>query len=86
VRYYQRMLGFTVMGPERLNRRVDAAAVLMRLDFAHARQQIERFAGRPELSAEHSLYPHFFSAKEESGIVARLPLTQMHEIGPTARN
>ena len=86
VRYYQRMLGFTVMGPERLNRRVDAAAVLMRLDFAHARQQIERFAGRPELSAERSLYPHFFSAREESGIVARLPLTQMYEDGPTARN
>lgn len=73
VRYYQRMLGFTVMGPERLNRRVDAAAVLMRLDFTHARQQIERFAGRPELAAERSLYPHFFSPKEEAGIVARLP-------------
>ena len=73
VRYYQRMLGFTVLGPERLNRRVDAPAVLMRLDFAHARLQIERFAGKPELGSERSLYPHFFSAKEEAGIVARLP-------------
>ena len=76
VRYYQTMLGFTVVGPERLNRRVDAPAVLMRLDFTHARQQIERFAGRPELGAGRSLYPHFFSAKEESGIVARLPLNK----------
>lgn len=74
VRYYQRALGFTVMGPERLNRRVEAPAVLLRLDFAHAREQIDRFAGRPELGAgERSLYPHFFSAKEEAGIVARLP-------------
>ena len=74
VRYYQRMLGFTVMGPERLNRRVDAIAVLMRLDFSHARQQIARFAGRPEPPGERSLYPHFFSAKEEAGIAARLPV------------
>jgi len=74
VRYYQRMLDFTVMGPERLNRRVDAAAVLMRLDFAHARQQIARLAGQPELAGERSLYPYFFSAKEEAGIAARLPM------------
>ncbi|WP_280152223.1 long-chain N-acyl amino acid synthase [Piscinibacter sp. XHJ-5] len=73
VRYYQRMLGFTVIGPQRLNRRVDAVAVLMRLDFAHARRQIAQFAGRPEVGTERSLYPHFFSAKEEAGIAARLP-------------
>ncbi|HEX6703436.1 MAG TPA: long-chain N-acyl amino acid synthase [Albitalea sp.] len=75
VRYYQRMLDFTVVGPERLNRRVDAPAVLMRLDFAHARQQIERLAGRPVPDGERSLYPYFFSAKEEAGIAARLPVT-----------
>jgi hypothetical protein len=74
VRYYERMLGFTAMGPERMNRRVDAIAVLMRLDFAHARGQIARFAGRPEPAGERSLYPHFFSAKEEAGIAARLPV------------
>jgi hypothetical protein len=85
VRYYQRMLGFTIMGPERLNRRVDAIAVLMRLDFSHARQQIERFAGRPESNGERSLYPHFFSANEEAGIVARLP-SPRDEAGTGARN
>ena len=74
VRYYERMLGFVVTGPERLNRRVDAPAVLMRLDFNHARVQIERFAGKPVPSGERSLYPHFFSSKEEAGIAARLPV------------
>jgi hypothetical protein len=74
VRYYERMLGFTVAGPERLNRRVDAPAVLMRLDFDHARRQIERFAGQPIPAGERSLYPHFFSSKEEAGIAARLPV------------
>jgi hypothetical protein len=80
VRYYQRALGFTVMGPERLNRRVDAPAVLLRLDLAHARRQIDRYGGRPELGAGlHSLYPNFFSAKEEAGIVGRLPRAQALE-------
>lgn len=74
VRYYARMLGFTITGPQRLNRRVDAPAVLMRLDFTHARTQIERLAGKPVPDDERSLYPHFFSAKEEAGIAARLPL------------
>jgi hypothetical protein len=86
VRYYQRMLGFTVAGPERLNRRVDAIAVLMRLDFTHAREQIARFGGRPESGSERSLYPHFFSPREEAGIVARLPPAPPDEASPTARN
>lgn len=73
VRYYERMLGFEVMGPERLNLRVNAPAVLLALDFAHAHEQISRFGGKPHLaSTERSLYPHFFSVAEEAGIVGRL--------------
>ncbi len=77
VRFYRKALGFTVMGPERLNRRVLAPAVLLRLELAHARQQIDLYAGQSRPGAgEHSLYPHFFSAKEEAGILARLPRPQ----------
>ena len=77
VRYYQRMLGFEVLGPKRLNRRVNAPAVLLCLDFEHARDQIERFGGKPEYSlVERSLYPDFFSIPEEASIVGRLSLTQ----------
>jgi hypothetical protein len=73
VRYYERMLGFRTMGPPRLNRRVDAPAVLMALDFAHAHGQIDRFGGMPQFSlSERSLYPYFFSVSEEAGIVGRL--------------
>ena len=73
VRYYERMLGFVVTGPQRMNPRVNAPAVLMRLDFAHAHEQIARYGGKPHLGhAERSLYPHFFSVSEESGIVGRL--------------
>lgn len=73
VLYYERMLGFRTIGATRHNPRVNAAAVLLCLDLALAEQQIERFGGRPDSSAEErSLYPYFFSASEEKGIVNRL--------------
>lgn len=77
VRYYERMLGFEALGAPRYNRRVDALAVLMRLKFSHAHDQIDRFGGSPEYAlAERSLYPHFFSVNEEASIVGRLRRTQ----------
>ena len=73
VNYYRRMLGFQVIGPERLNHRVNAPAVLMGLDFEHARDQIAKFGGCPEAAAaERSLYPFFFSPQDERGIVDRI--------------
>ena len=73
VLYYQRMLGFEVLGPERLNQRVNAPAVLLSLDLSHARREIEEFGGRQDLAArEKSLYPYFFSPGEEGGIIKRL--------------
>ena len=77
VRYYQKMLGFTVMGPERLNRRVNAPAVLLRLNLDDAHAQIQRFGGKPQLAShERSLYPFFFSIQQEAGIVGRMRWTQ----------
>jgi hypothetical protein len=73
VRYYERMLGFEVKSDPRLNTRVNAPAVLMALDFAHAHRQIQKFGGKPQLAdRERSLYPYFFSVAEEAGIVGRL--------------
>ena len=71
--YYKRMLGFEVIAPARLNQRVNAPAVLMRLDFAHARAQIIKCGGtlRP-VGPARSLYPYFFSTAEETGIAGRL--------------
>jgi hypothetical protein len=67
------MLGFRVLSAERLNRRVNAPAVLLGLDFDHAHDCIERFGGTPECAlVERSLYPYFFSTDEEAGIIGRL--------------
>ncbi len=77
VRYYEEMLGFTVLGQSRLNRRVNAPAVLMRLEFSHAHAEIERVGGGLQVpERERSLYPYFFSIAEEASIVGRLLRTQ----------
>lgn len=73
VRYYETKLGFKVLGPQRLNRRVNAPAVLLSLDLWFAQEQVARFGGGVATGAkERSLYPFAFSTAEESGIVGRL--------------
>ncbi len=73
VRFYEQMLGFKQFGPERMNPRVNAPAILLRLDFSHSAEQIVRFGGKPEQGrVEKSLYPFFFSESEEQGIMGRL--------------
>ena len=73
VKFYEKILGFQVLGPRRMNRRVNAPAVLLCLDFAHTEQEIRKFGGQIELSAsERSLYPYSFSIEQEAAIVGRL--------------
>jgi hypothetical protein len=87
VGYYRRMLGFQVLGPQRLNRRVNAPAVLLSLDLAHAREQIAKFGGRADIfGSERSLYPYFFGSEEEVGIVRRMqgrPTDSVSSLNPS---
>jgi len=67
------MLGFEKFGDEKICPRVNAPAVLLRLRLEHAEQQIAAFGGKAEgAKGEKSLYPFFFSAKDEDGIIGRL--------------
>ena len=73
VRFYEKMLGFVKFGDEKVNKRVNAPAILLWLELDYARSQIDKFGGRNELSeTEKSLYPYFFSPPEEQGIANRL--------------
>lgn len=73
VRFYMRMLGFRIAGPQRTCERVDAPAVMLALSLDHAEEQIAQCGGRPELAqTKRSLYPFFFAAGSEDGIIARL--------------
>lgn len=70
-RFYEVMLGFRSVGEPRTNASVGAPAQLMWLNVADIRRHIDRHAG-DDREASRSLYPHFFSSKEEQGIYGRL--------------
>lgn len=71
--YYQRMLGFKVLGEERMNRRVNAPAVLMSLDMAWSQGLINKFDGNPASAVgERLLYPYFHSQAEQARILHTL--------------
>ena len=73
VRFYLRMLGFRIAGPQRTCRRVDAPAVMIALSLDHAEEQIAQYGGHPDLAqVRRSLYPFFFSPDEEDRIIAKL--------------
>ncbi|MCA1653619.1 MAG: acetyltransferase [Sphingomicrobium sp.] len=70
-RFYEVMLGFRRVGTPKTNDSVGAPAQLMWLNVADIRRHIDKHAGDDRETAR-SLYPHFFSAKEEQGIYGRL--------------
>jgi hypothetical protein len=75
--FYKRMLGFHDFGPERMCARVDAPAVLLRLECQHMADQINKFGGLFEnATKERSFYPFFFSSRDEIGIHHRLKTGQ----------
>jgi len=72
-RFYERMLGFKRHGQTKNNPRVNAPSVLLRLELGYAEHQIQKFGGSSDHPAsEKSLYPYFFSQREEEGIAHRL--------------
>jgi len=73
VPFYKRMLGFIELGPERMCSRVNAPAVLLKLDLNYVDQQIALLGGKSDtVPGERSLYPYFFNKTDEIGITQRL--------------
>lgn len=71
--FYKRMLGFHDFGEERTCTRVNAPAVLLRLELEHMTEQIKKFGGLMEQHGkEKSFYPYFFPIGDEPGITDRL--------------
>jgi hypothetical protein len=71
-RFYEAMLGFQRIGGLKLNESVGAPSQLMWLKVADIRTSIDRYAGQGCDATTRSLYPFFFSPREEHGIYARL--------------
>jgi hypothetical protein len=67
------MLGFEPFGEEKICPRVNAPAVLLRLDLKQADEQIVLYGGMGAAAAGvKSIYPYFFSREDEAGITQRL--------------
>lgn len=73
VTFYRRALGFERLGDERMNRRVNAPAVLLGMPFATIAESLRMWAGKPPAAgAGRSLFRHGFPADEEGGVLDRL--------------
>ena len=73
VGFYQKALGFRVIGDVRINQRVNAPAVLMVVPFAKIAESLRRGGPSPHrATASRSLLFHGFPASDEPGVLARL--------------
>jgi hypothetical protein len=79
-RFYEAMLGFKLVGEPTTNDAVGVTSHLMWLKVSDIRRLIDDPASNGIVSP-HSLYPYFFSKKEEIGIYNRLAST-MPESAP----
>jgi hypothetical protein len=71
--FYRRMLGFKPLGAERMCTRVNAPAVLLRLELSYMKEQIQQFGGLYEKHGKNNtFYPYMFPPKDEPGITGRL--------------
>lgn len=72
-RFYETMLGFKRQTEVRTNPRVNAPAYLLWNSLDHVAHEIMRLGGTSNHpGTERSLFPYFFSQKEEEGIARRL--------------
>ncbi|MBI1398185.1 MAG: long-chain N-acyl amino acid synthase [Betaproteobacteria bacterium] len=75
--FYRRALRFEVIGAERLNRRVNAPAVLLCVTFEAISEGLAKFAGHLELTRKtNTLFPYGFPPDEEAGVLNRLQALQ----------
>jgi hypothetical protein len=81
VAFYKRMLNFVTAGECKICPRVDAPAVLLHLQMAYVRRQIELYGGHRG-EAKRSLYPYFCSPEEETGLLRRMRDLQAEDRAP----
>jgi hypothetical protein len=79
VSFYRRMLGFRTAGDCKICPRVDAPAVLLRLEVGHAAAQIANCAGQGGPAKTRSLYPYFCSPSESEEVANRVALLGVSE-------
>lgn len=69
--FYRRSLFFDVIGPERMNKRVNAPSVLLRVSFATIEAELEKFFADPPATTR-LMFSHWFPPDEAEGVLGRL--------------
>jgi len=73
VLFYGRELKFEVLGPERMDPRVNASAALLCVSFAAIANGLEKNAGKHvHAGSKRTLFHYGFPPKEELGVLHRL--------------
>ncbi|MEP6997669.1 MAG: hypothetical protein ABI900_08475 [Betaproteobacteria bacterium] len=73
VAFYGTALKFEPIGPERLNERVQAPAVLLCASFATIAEGLAKYAGkRPPAGTRRTLFHYGFPPEEQLGVLTRL--------------
>jgi hypothetical protein len=71
--FYRRGLYFQSIGPERINRRVNAPAVLLCVSFERIDVELEKYFADPDRSVRsRSPFAHWFPPDEAAGVLNRL--------------
>lgn len=71
--FYEKMIGFVPYGEEKLCARVNAPAVLLRLNLSYCDEQIKLYGGLgASATGVRNIYPYWFSKADEEGIANRL--------------
>ena len=70
--FFDNALGFKQLGEAKMNPRVSVQGILMCVELAYMTEQIQRYGGKGNVPGVRSFYPHFFSPREEIGIVNRM--------------
>ena len=72
VTFYRHALRFEPIGPERMNHRVDAPAILLCVPFEQIAEGLAKYANKTPRIASRNLFVHGFSKDEETGVLKRL--------------
>ena len=72
VNFYIKVLGCKPLGPERLNPRINASVQLLHLTTGYIDAMIDAYGGQGAEAKTRTLYAHFFSRRDEEGILGRL--------------
>jgi hypothetical protein len=72
VAFYRHALRFEPIGPQLMNRRVNAPAVLLCVAFDTIAEGLAEYATKSPPAASHNLFVHGFTKDEETGVLKRL--------------